>query len=91
MLNLKKMKENRSNVNVMKILNTEKEKMKNYINNINEKIKNTEIEKEKCIIYIYKKNVKITIIEIEKKNQIASVKKLIKKRKKNQNALDKIM
>ena len=70
MLNLKKMKENRSNVNVMKILNTEKVtgRMLILIDKINEKIKNTEIEKEKCIIYIYKKNVKITIIEIEKKN-----------------------
>ena len=70
MMIFKKIKENKCKINVMKILNKEKvkEKMKNYINNINEKIKNTEIEKEKCIIYIYKKNVKITIIEIEKKN-----------------------
>jgi hypothetical protein len=66
MLNLKKMKENRSNVNVMKIFNTEieKGKMINNIDKINLKIKNT--EKEKGIID--KKNEKIQNTEKRKKN-----------------------
>ena len=85
MLNLKKMKENNFKDIVMKILNTEKVtgRMLILIDKINEKIKNTEIEKGKMINYIDKKNVKITIKKQEKKKEIASVIKLIKKRKKN--------
>jgi len=70
MPNLKKIKENKCNVNVMKIFNTEieKGKMLKIICKINEKIPNTEIEKEKCIIYIYKKNEKIQNTKTEKRN-----------------------
>ena len=65
MLNLKKMKENRSNVNVMKIFNTEieKGKMINNIDKINVKITNTEKRKGKMINIIDKINVKITNTE----------------------------
>ena len=85
MLNLKKMKENRSNVNVMKILNSEieKGKMINNIDKINEKITNTEKMKGKMINNIDKKNEKIQNTKQEKKNWIASVIKVIKKSKKN--------
>ena len=93
MLNLKKMKENKCKINVMKIFNTEieKGKMINNIDKINVKIQNTEKRKGRCIIYIYKKNVKITNTKQEKKNWIASVIKVNKKRKKNQNTFGKIM
>ena len=52
MLNLKKIKENKCNVNVMKIFNTEIEKgrMINYIDKRNEKIPNTEKMKGKMLI-----------------------------------------
>ena len=75
--------------NKNKMLNLKKRKEKGY--KIYVKIPNIEKGKGKLINYIDKKNVKILNKEKEKENQIASVIKANKKRKKNQNTFDKIM